>query len=224
MDQPTDSSQSQPTASPQDQFGPLVTALHTFLEGHPDAETRIREILDKRLNPLDAQTWEAIFQSVQNYAGPNVADLLAYVSQSDQSNRLQEVGQVASPEVDNFLRTVVSLYGTELGNAYLTWNQLPNNWRMFYRDVYYDYINKRYHLRVRLGKYNGEEPFVEGDANSVLELTNFMIRTIRYVPVADAFSAALVDNFIEETKQFTEFVRPPAQTTPASQPDGQTKT
>lgn len=224
MDQPTDSSQNQPTASPPDPFGPLATALHAFLEGHPDAEPRIREILEKRLNPLNQQTWEAVFRSVENYAGTNVADLLAYVSQSDQANRLQEVGKVATAEVDNFLRTIVSLYGTELGNAYLSWNQLPNNWRMFYRDVYYDYINKRYHLRVRFGKYNGEEPFVEGDANSVLELTNFMIRTIRYVPVADAFTAALIDQFIDEANQFVNFVRPPTPAAPAPQTEGQTRT
>jgi hypothetical protein len=81
---------------------------------------------------------------------------------------------------------------------------------MFYRDVYYDYVNKRSHLRVRLAKYNGEEPFVEGDADSILELTIFMIQTLLFLPVPDFIGETMANRFVEEANKLIEFLRPPA--------------
>ncbi|MBI4760718.1 MAG: hypothetical protein HY780_05855 [Chloroflexi bacterium] len=147
-----------------------VTALQAFLKSHPDAERQVREILDKRLDKIDGTTWRAIFASLDNYLGKESTDLLFNVAQPDQAKRLEDISDAAPHDVMNFLRTIISLYGPELANAFLISNQLPNNWKMFYRDVYYDYINKRSHLRVRIAKYNGEEAscHVSTRPNSVL--------------------------------------------------------
>jgi hypothetical protein len=187
-----------------------VTALQAFLKSHPDAERQVREILDKRLEKIDGTTWGVIFASLDNYLGKESTDLLFNVAQPDQAKRLEDIRDAAPHDVMNFLRTIISLYGPELANAFLISNQLPNNWKMFYRDVYYDYVNKRSHLRVRLAKYNGEEPFVEGDADSILELTIFMIQTILFLPVPDFIGKPMADRFVEEANKLIEFLRPPA--------------
>lgn len=187
-----------------------VTALQAFLKSHPDAERQVREILDKRLDKIDGTTWRAIFASLDNYLGKESTDLLFNVAQPDQAKRLEDISDAAPHDVMNFLRTIISLYGPELANAFLISNQLPNNWKMFYRDVYYDYINKRSHLRVRIAKYNGEEPFVEGDADSILELTIFMIQTLLFLPIPDLIGAQMADRFVEEANRLIEFLRPPA--------------
>jgi hypothetical protein len=187
-----------------------VTALQAFLKSHPDAERQVREILDKRLDKIDGNTWGVIFASLDNYLGKESTDLLFNVAQPDQAKRLEDIRDAAPHDVMNFLRTIISLYGPELANAFLISNQLPNNWKMFYRDVYYDYVNKRSHLRVRLAKYNGEEPFVEGDADSILELTIFMIQTLLFLPVPDFIGETMANRFVEEANKLIEFLRPPA--------------
>ncbi|MEP0805306.1 MAG: hypothetical protein HRF47_07435 [Chloroflexota bacterium] len=194
-----------------------VAALQTFLKSHPDAERQVREILDKRLAKIDGTTWRAIFSSLDNYLGKESTDLLFNVAQPDQAKRLEDIRDAAPHDVMNFLRTIISLYGPELANAFLISNQLPNNWKMFYRDVYYDYINKRSHIRVRLEKYNGEEPFVEGDADSILELTIFMIQTLLFLPIPDLIGTQMADRFIEEANRLIEFLRPPSTAAPSGE-------
>ncbi len=187
-----------------------IVSLQTFLKSHPAAERHVREILDKRLAQIDGATWKAIVASLDNYLGKECTDLVMNVAQSNQASNLQDIQDIAPHDVMNFLRTIISLYGPELTNAYLASNQLPNNWKMFYRDVHYDYINKRSHIRVRLEKYNGDEPFVEGDADSMLELTIFMMQTLLFLPVPDFISESMADRFMEEANKLIQFLRPPA--------------
>lgn len=186
-----------------------AAALDAFLKSHPDAENQVREIIDKRLATIDANTWNSIFSSLDNYWGKVSTDILYNIAQSDQASRLQDLEGSVTPEVMNLLRKIISLYGPELANAFLASNQLPNNWKTFYRDVYYDYVNRRSHLRVRLAKYNGEEPFVEGNADSILELTILIMQTIRFLPVPDFISKSMSDRFIQEANELIKFLQSP---------------
>lgn|GEM_PF-4487043 len=188
-----------------------ATALGTFLEAHPDTERHAREILDKHLKKIDASTWNSLFASLDNYWGKESTDILYnVVSQPDQAGKLLELGDSVSAEVMNFLRKIISLYGPEFTSAFLTSNQLPNNWKTFYRDVYYDYVNRRSHVRVRLDKYNGEEALVEGNADSILDLIILMMQTIRFLPVPDFIAKSMIDRFIQESNELTKFLQPPA--------------
>jgi len=121
--------------------------------------------------------------------------------------------------VINFLRKIISLYGPELADAFLYSSQLPNNWKVFYRDVYYDYVNKRSHIRVRLAKYNGEEPFVEGNADSILELTIFLIQTLLFLQARDFFGKDMTNQFIKEANKLIKFLQPPTSEVSDNQPD-----
>ena len=63
---------------------------------------------------------------------------MGWLVEVDQANRLQTLEKHASPQVVAFLRMIVGLYGPELENALNSYDRLPSEWRMFYREVYYD--------------------------------------------------------------------------------------
>ena len=201
------------TTSVPDWLSSGATALESFLKSHPDAERQVGEILNKRLGKIDANTWNSVFTSIDSYWGKESTDILynvANVAQSDLEKRLQDIGESASVEVMNFLRKIISLYGLELEAAFLALSQLPNNWKTFYRDVYYDHVNKRSHLRVRLAKYNGEEPFIEGNADSMLELTILLMQTVSFLPNADSVGKEISDQFVQEANKLIKFLQPPS--------------
>jgi hypothetical protein len=133
-----------------------------------------------------------------------------YVAQTDQAARLQEVGQYASPQVMSFLRGIISLYGPELARAYLILDERPNDWNLFNREVYFDQVNEVYYIVVRLAKNSGEEAVIEGNANSMLDLTTNMLRTLLLVTARDSFRPEYVEPFTREAKNFLAFLRPPS--------------
>ena len=201
------------TTSAPDWLSSGATALESFLKSHPDAERQVREILDKRLGNIDSNSWNSVFTSLDSYWGKESTDVLynvASVAQSDLENRFQEIGQSAPVEVINFLRKIISLYSPEFEAAFLASSQLPNNWKTFYRDVFYDHVNKRTHLRVRFAKYNGEEPFIEGNADSMLELTILMMQTIGYLPGPDSVGKEISGQFIQEANKLIDFLQQPS--------------
>ncbi len=201
----------------------IPTALNAFLKSNPDAEHQVRQILDKSISKLDDTTWNNINESLKNYWGEQFTDYLLDIAQApDQTARLQEIDDSSHPEMVNFLRKIISLYGRELTDAASTSNQLLNDWRTFYRDISYDYLNKRYHIRIRIVKYNGEEPFIEGGANSILELTTSMIQTLLFLPSADAFSQPQIDKFSEKAKDLIAFLQQLRLDAPSAQPESKT--
>lgn len=186
-----------------------AAALDEFLKDHVDAEEQVREILSKHLEKVGTGTWGAIITSLDNYWGKDCTNILIDIGkQVDQATPLDEVAKSASPDVMDLLRKVMALYGPQLATAFTTSNQLPNGWKMFYRDVYFDYVNRRPLIRVRLAKYNGEEPFVEGNADSILELAIFMLQTLRFLPAPDFIGKSMAERFIREANDFMKFLQP----------------
>ncbi|HET9908193.1 MAG TPA: hypothetical protein VFQ23_16195 [Anaerolineales bacterium] len=213
----------EPTSVP-DWLSSGVTALDSFLKSHPDAEQQVREILDKRLVRMDANTWNSVFMNLDNYWGKECTDVLynvTNIAQPDLEKRFQEIGQSATVEVINFLRKIISLYGPEFDAAFLALSQLPHNWKTFYRDVFYDHVNKRTHLRVRFAKYNGEEPFLEGSADSMLELTILMMQTIGFLPSGDLVGTEMAGQFVQEANKLITFLQPPPLEESVNQPESQ---
>lgn len=188
-----------------------ASALGAFLKTHPDAEAQVREILDKNLDKIGPTTWASIITSLDNYWGKDSTNILIDIGKlTDQATPLDEIGKSAPPEVMDFLRKIIALYGPQLTNAFSISNQLPHGWKTFFREVYYDYVYRRPHIRVRLAKYNGEEPFVEGNADSILELAIFILQTLRFLPTSDFIGQAMADRFVAEATEFMKFLQPPA--------------
>jgi len=183
--------------------------LHTFLEEHPQATAHFLEILGRRLgNGVTVDTWGVLGSSVSAYLGRDPGDLIAWVVQSDQINKLQLVEEHASPKVVAFLRTIVGLYGVELETAFALSGELPHNWRTIFREVYYDKILGRYRLQVRIEKMNGESTILEGPPDSLLSLTSYLILTLNLLGDADAFSEDNKQLFLEQAEELIQTLRP----------------
>lgn len=204
---------------------PLITQgvdrLQAFLESDPQAEQRVVDILGRRVKgKITDETWQIVNDSLSQYFGQDLAYLLYWVVnvEDPRNNRMEEVEKYASPEVMAFLRTVVGIYGPDLSEVYAQWNQLPDGWRTIYRDVYYDQLNQRHHLRVRIEKYNGEEIVFEGTPDSILTLASYLVRTVYMVGTREAFSQDSVGLFVNETTELAKLLNPPQEEEPGEQP------
>lgn len=184
--------------------------LQEFLESRPEAVEDVLEILARRLDgEIDSQTWVLVDTALSSYLGRDLAYLMAWALQPDeQMERLHELEQVASPEVMAFLGTILGFYGPELERAFLCWNEIPDDWRVLYRDVYYDQLNQRPHIRLRIHKYNGEIVTIEGHGDSILALASSLVLTLRLAAIPDAFSQGRLLQFGEEVRQLFHLLFP----------------
>lgn len=201
-----------------------VAKLQAFLETHPQAQQRVVDILRRRLNgEINAGTWQVMNDSLSQYFSQELAYLLYWVVnvEDPSANRMVEVEQYVSSKVMAFLQTVVGIYGPDLSEAYAHWNQLRDSWRTIYRDVYYDQLNERYHIRVRIEKYNGEEVVFEGNPDSILTLASYLVRTAYMVGTGEAFSPGSVNLFANETKVLAKLLSPEQEEVPSEQPAGE---
>ncbi len=187
-----------------------VAELEAFLESRPEATEDVLEILARRLDgKIDHQTWATVDAALSSYLGRELAYLIAWVAQpEEQMERLRELSGYAAPEAMAFLGTVLGLYGPELERAYLCWNEIPDDWRVLYRDVYYDMLNQRPHIRLRIQKYNGETVTFEGHSDSILALASSLILTLRLAGIPDAFSQGRLLQFGEEVRELFRLVFP----------------
>ncbi|RMF29184.1 MAG: hypothetical protein D6759_14405 [Chloroflexi bacterium] len=186
-----------------------ATELQTLLETRPQVEQHVLDILGKRLDgTVDAETWQVLDASLANYLGRNPAYLIAWIVQPDRDGRLERLAEYASPQVLAFMRLILGLYGPEMENALVLWNQVPDDWRTFYREVYYDEIGQQYRLKLHIEKYNGEAVFIEGNPDSILSLTSYLVLTLRLVGTPEAFSEHTVNLFLDETNRFVKLLLP----------------
>ncbi len=180
-----------------------VEELDARLDAQPQLTEHILEIIATRLgDQIDEETWTALDASLTNCLGRNLAYLMIWLVQTEQGERLDELEKHASPQAMAFLRTVLGLYGDELARALGAWNELPHNWRTISREVYYDQITQLYRMQVRIEKYNGEQLFLEGPADSILTLTSYFLLTARLAGTPDAFSQEVIDLFLEQAREF----------------------
>lgn len=190
-------------------LGQGVEALDTFLKTDPQAEQRVVEILGRRLSgDFNADTFEVMHSSLRQYFGEDLAYMLYWVVavEDPEQNRMPEVEKLASSEVMAFLRTVVGIYGPDLTNAYTLWNKLPNNWRTVQREVFYDLLNERPHLIVRIKKYSGEQTVIEGPPDSILDLASYLVYTARLCGTREAFSQESIERFVEMTQELAKLL------------------
>jgi hypothetical protein len=182
--------------------------LEALLVARPQAEQQVMEIISKRLGSgVQSQTWEAVISSL-TYVGPDLARLVGWVGSTDQDNRLTQMEKLASPKVVTFLRTILGLYGVELGKAFVRFGRFDQDWVSFYRDVYYDPVAKNYYLKFRIEKFNGEQAVIEGDPSSMAYLIAYMLRAVRTVQSPDAINPDAFNLLDGEIKEFVEFSHP----------------
>lgn len=202
-----------------------VNQLAAFVAAQPEATTLVLEVLGRRLDEgISDRSWESLDASLRACLGSGPSFLLTWLilGEAADQTRLDDVGEHASPETMALIRTSLGAYGDEMREAFVRWQQLPNDWRTFYRDVYTNLLTNLPLIRIRILKYNGEELLVEGSATSILGLATNIVLTLQSVATAGAFVDEGWDEFEESVRRLrlmsTEDVTAePAQSEPAAQ-------
>ena len=184
-----------------------VSDFNNFLETHPQTNNVVLEIIDANLKKgIKATTFKVLQENLDKYLGKDLSNIIWMYVLFDKIK--QDIDKSLSPAADNFLRTILSLHGQELKASYDWFTHQPNDWSMFNREVYYDYINQTYLIRVKLEKYNGEETVIEGPPNNILALITRLIRTINIINNRDAFNKIEINEFLEAEGQLIKLLMP----------------
>jgi hypothetical protein len=183
-------------------------AIDEYLAADSETEEEALEVLRRRLDgPLEPTTYDDILAALRALIGNDGTGLVHwYVTiAGDDVARLK--GN-ASPRVDWFLRRITAAHGPELQAAFSLWRDLPDDWKLVNREVFYDLVRERYYIRHRIFKSNGEQVVLEGNADSVLDLARSLLMTLRWVGRGDAFSEPVRDAFLDEVQEFVAMAAP----------------
>ena len=193
--------------------------IDSFLVSDDQTEEETLALLGRRLaGPIDTATYDVVLDSMRALLGADGANVVHwYTVGNGASTGILE--QVASPRVSFFVRRINAAHQPELKAAFALWKEVPEDWRTIHRDVYFDYINQRYLVRHRIIKINGEEIVVEGNANSVLDLTRSLLTSISIIAARDAFTEPAIEAFLKEADGVMAILRPEDQEEPSGNGD-----
>jgi hypothetical protein len=182
--------------------------IESFLVSDDQTEEETLALLGRRLDgPIDTATYDVVLDSLRALLGADGANVVHwYTVGNGASTGLLET--IAPPRVAFFVRRIAAAHLPELRSAFALWKEVPEDWRTIHRDVYFDYINSRYLVRHRIVKINGEEIVVEGNANSVLDLTRSLLTSISMIATRDAFTEPAIEAFLKEADGVLAILRP----------------
>jgi hypothetical protein len=182
--------------------------VESFLVSDDQTEEETLALLGRRLSgEIDTTTYDIVLDSLRALLGQDGANLVHWyiVGNGADTGILEEV---ATPRVAFFVRRIAAAHSPEFRSAFALWKEVPEDWRTIHRDVFYDYINQRYLARHRIVKISGEEMVVEGNANSVLDLTRSLLTSIGLIATREAFGEREIEAFLREADSVIEILRP----------------
>ena len=182
--------------------------IDSFLVSDDQTEEETLALLGRRLEgPIDTATYDVVLDALRALLGADGANVVHwYTVGNGAATGILE--QVASPRVAFFVRRIAAAHAPEFKSAFALWKEVPEDWRTIHRDVYFDYINQRYLVRHRIIKINGEEIVVEGNANSVLDLTRSLLTSISIIATREAFTDPAIEAFLKEADSVMAILRP----------------
>jgi hypothetical protein len=182
--------------------------IESFLVSDDQTEEETLALLGRRLSgEIDTTTYDVVLDSLRALLGQDGANLVHwYIVGNGAATGLLE--EVATPRVAFFVRRIAAAHTPEFRSAFALWKEVPEDWRTIHRDVFYDYINQRYLARHRIVKINGEEMVVEGNANSVLDLTRSLLTSIGLIATREAFGEREIEAFLREADSVIAILRP----------------
>lgn len=187
----------------------LASRLDLVLRSRPyiadDAEHRIV----RRINSdIDERTWIQIRRDVADLDLEFLDVVLAWVL-TQRPTPLGALSEVLDANaLAAFLAHLVARYGDELRHAWARWGSPADEWDNLRRDVYFDVVQQRYYINLRIDKVSGEVMYLHGTASSVMSLVSGILRGLAEVGVADAFSAPSRSEFIDEALGVLDFLAP----------------
>jgi len=182
--------------------------IESFLVSDDQTEEETLELLGRRLaGPIDTTTYDVVLDALKALLGTDGANVVHWytVGKGAETGLLE---QVASPRVAFFVRRIAAAHQPEFETAFGRWKEVPEDWRNIHRDIYFDYINQRIVVRHRIIKINGEEMLVEGNANSLLDLTRSLMTSIGLIASRDAFGEREIEAFLTEADKVMDMLRP----------------
>ena len=182
--------------------------IESFLVSDDQTEEETLALLGRRLSgPIDTTTYDLVLDALRALLGADGANVVHWYTVGNGADTgLLE--QVASPRVAFFVRRIAAAHLPEFRSAFALWKEVPEDWRTIHRDVFLDYINQRYLVRHRIVKINGEEMVVEGNANSVLDLTRSLLTSISIIAAREAFGEREIEAFLTEADKVMAILRP----------------
>jgi len=182
--------------------------IESFLVSDDQTEEETLALLGRRLSgPIDTATYDVVLDTLRALLGQDGANLVHWyiVGNGAATGMLEEV---ASPRVAFFVRRIAAAHVPEFRSAFALWKEQPEDWRTIHRDVYFDYINQRYVVRHRIVKISGEEILIEGNANSVLDLTRSLLTSLGLISAREAFGEREIEAFLKEADTVIAMLRP----------------
>jgi hypothetical protein len=183
--------------------------IESFLVSDSETEEETLALLGRRLaGPIDTATYDLVLEAMRALLGEEGANLVHWYTVADGSSSgiLEEV---APERVAYFVRRIAAAHRPEFRSAFALWKEVPNDWRSLHREIYVDYLNSRYVVQHRILKVSGEEILIEGNANSVLDLTRSLIVSLNLIGNRDAFGEREIANFLGEADNVIAMLRPP---------------
>ncbi|HEV8251315.1 MAG TPA: hypothetical protein VGQ15_15200 [Gaiellaceae bacterium] len=182
--------------------------IESFLVSDDQTEEETLALLGRRLSSeIDTTTYDVVLDALRALLGVDGANVVHWytVGNGADTGLLEEV---APPRVAFFVRRIAAAHLPEFRSAFALWKEVPEDWRTIHRDVYFDYINQRMVVRHRIIKINGEEMIVEGNANSLLDLTRSLMTSLGLIGTRDAFGDREIAAFLEEADKVIAILRP----------------
>jgi hypothetical protein len=178
--------------------------LEGFLDKHPEAEGEITELIGSRVvGPVETGTWNALLETMALYLGEDLGKFVLWAASAEwETPPAYEIERYASPEVAGVIRRLAGRYGIEIRNAVTISGEVPDNWRTLHREIYYDVLSERYHILLRIEKFNGDAPLIEGNAEAFLGLTRGLMNTLRQINAPGAFDPRAIAEFLAEADEF----------------------
>lgn len=174
--------------------------LGAQLQQKPELAADIRTLFAHRLDAnIDDTTENELLRSLQVILGQDAAIFLVWsLRELDADAGLPEA--LASPEfgaVTDLVKTVYGLYGSEFRLASVRANQLADDWFNVNVQLFFDVGNAFHRLRLTIGKYNGDQLFLETSQRSLLGLATVFISFLKDADATEEIDAATAQNFLE---------------------------
>jgi hypothetical protein len=188
-----------------------LTGLLEEIATQLDAQQQIRELLLELLarqlgGPIDAETFTKIQEGIGTLfgLGEDPGLLFMWLIMGETRERVEALARKSPPSTERLLREVFAVHGSQLAEAYGKWRELPEALDWVNRAVSYDVLSDRYKIELAFKKFSGETFALTCDADTLLFLTTYLVRSLNLITTANPFIAERVNEFREAGATFWE--------------------
>lgn len=144
-----------------------------------EIETILQEYLHR---PITSTTTQLIGLALEICIGLDNARRLIELLRKNDPNHIEAIQACATPQMWQWLRHLLAIYGNDLQEAYSVWNENPNGWKGVDRRASFDFVGQRWWLSLTIPKYDGTSLFLEDSPQAMLILASGIVDTLTTIP------------------------------------------